>query len=304
MPTIDGSTELYGIIGNPIGHSASPAMHNAAFQEYGINAVYVPFQVQNTIGLKQSIKQLGIKGLSITIPYKVSLKRVADHLDKEAIRIGSINTLYFSSDKTLCGTNTDASGAIMAIEESGYDWNAKKVLIVGSGGSALAIGHAVCEKPISQITILCRNGNSARQYLSNFQPVQSNTSKSILIFPGGSRPPKGFFHRGIISDELISPTQTEQFDLIIQCTPIGMHGTKHAGESPLEADFISKSATVFDIVYNPDMTPLLKMAEKKGNQIVRGYKMLLHQGMKQFELFSGKPAPKKTMEKALLKFLG
>ena len=300
---INGKTAIYGIVGQPLGHTASPAMHNAAFKALGLNAVYVPFPVSNTIGIKQSIKQLNIRGLSVTIPYKETLRRVADHLESIAIKIGCINTLYIDSENTLCGTNTDAYGAMQSIEETGFQWENKKVLLIGSGGSALAIGHALAEKPISKLAILARNGTKANQYLRNFVSEKKTMERQILLFPGGTKPIKGFFKKNVQHEFLRDFEQTQEYDLIINTTPFGMAGGPAENASPLAEHLIPPKSVVFDIVYNPSKTPLLLSAEQKGCEVIKGYKMLLFQGMKQFELFTGQQAPKDVMEKALLEFL-
>lgn len=300
---INGKTAIYGIVGQPLGHTASPAMHNAAFKALGLNAVYVPFSVSNTIGIKQSIKQLNIRGLSVTIPYKETLRRVADHLESIAIKIGCINTLYIDSENTLCGTNTDAYGAMQSIQETGFQWENKKVLLIGSGGSALAIGHALAEKPISKLAILARNGTKANQYLRNFVSEKKTMERQILLFHGGTKPIKGFFKKNVQHEFLRDFEQTQEYDLIINTTPFGMAGGAGENASPLAEHLIPPKSVVFDIVYNPSMTPLLVSAEQKGCQVIKGYKMLLFQGMKQFELFTGKQAPKEVMEAALLEFL-
>ena len=293
---IDASTALYGIIGYPLGHSLSPLMHNAAFRECNINAVYLAFPMKNIINLKYSMKQFGIRGLSVTIPHKTHVKRFIDQMDPIAVQIGSVNTVVRNKSGLLYGTNTDGYGSIEAIKSSGFDIKGKKILIIGSGGSARAIAFSlVAERPV-KIAMLGRNSASIRNIFRGLRSIRKHPELAVLRLESEEKR-----NRIIYPYEkwLSSPEQINEYDLIVQTTPMGMRGSGLDNMSPLSADYLSTHQTVFDIVYNPEVTPLIKIARTKKLEIIPGYKMLLFQGVKQFELFTGVKAPVDLMDRTL-----
>jgi shikimate 5-dehydrogenase len=303
---IDAQTRLYGIIGNPLSHTFSPAMHNAGFAARGINAVYLAFPLHNLTHLKYSMNQWSIQGLSVTIPYKISIRRLLDRIDPLALQIGSVNTIRWGKDGLLEGYNTDGPGAIMALKQEKVPLKGKKVLVIGSGGSARSIGFALAQEKPAQIGIMARNEMMARQLARNLT-LNGETSNIAVHVRGenqhpqkslaGLKPQRG---RKWTSQPLPDTDELAAYDLIINTTPMGMKGSDSAALSPLSPHELHRHQTVFDIVYNPAHTPLLKHAKKRGCGIVLGYKMLLYQGVLQFELFTGKKAPVKEMEKALV----
>jgi len=303
---IDAQTQIYGIIGNPLGHTFSPAMHNAAYENRKINAVYLAFPVKNLIQLKYSMRQWNIRGLSVTIPYKISIRRLLDRIDPLALQIGLVNTILWGKTGLLEGYNTDGPGAIMALKKSQVPITDKKVLIIGSGGSARSIAFALAQEKPAEIGIMARNPMMAMQLARNLT-LNSKNPKVNLLFTEKKPslqnslldliPKSG---RQWNSVRYNDPEILKAYDLVINTTPMGMKGSTSAAASPLSASELSKHQTVFDIVYNPAHTPLLKAAKAKKCEIVLGYKMLLYQGVLQFELFTGKTAPIKAMEKALL----
>lgn len=286
---IDGHTQIFGIIGNPLAHTFSPAMHNAAFAALGINAVYLPFPMENLSGLKHALKQLNIRGLSVTIPHKLTVRRVIDKIDELAEDSGSVNTLFWDKGE-LSGTNTDGYGAVLALKKEDIILQGKKVLIIGSGGSARAIAVAVARENPSAITILSRRKAPATEIIRLIR----NHNTAIQLHHSFLRDESGF---------LIDTAR--EADVIVQTTPAGMQGHGADSElSPLPFEAFRPDHTVFDIVYNPRKTPFVRNASKAGSRIVYGYKMLLYQGVKQFEIFTGQEAPVDVMEKALLKVPG
>lgn len=300
---IDAKTQIYGIIGNPLGHTFSPAMHNAAFAARQINAVYLAFPVKNLTQLKHSIKQLNIRGLSVTIPYKISVRRLLDQIDPLALQIGSVNTILWGKTGQLEGYNTDGPGAIMALKKSGIPLKGKKILVIGSGGSARSIAFALTREKPAQIGILARNEMMAMQLGRNLALQGENPPITLHIMPDGKNTPKtrAAAHGANWSSAVYTAKgELAEYDLLINTTPMGMKGSPAALISPLAPNELEKHQTVFDIVYNPAQTPLLKLAKKRGCRTVLGYKMLLYQGVLQFELFTGKTAPEKEMEKALM----
>lgn len=303
---IDARTELFGIIGHPLGHTFSPAMHNAAFDARKINAVYLAFPIKNLIQLKYSMKQWNIRGLSVTIPYKIPIRRILDRIDPLALQIGSVNTILWGKTGLLEGYNTDGPGAIMALKKSGIPLAGKRILVLGSGGSARSIAFALTKENPDEIGIMARNPMMAMQLGRNLTLHKDNPKVTLLFTESRNAmrtsladfmPQSG---RKWTSLRYEDPEMLAGYDLIINTTPVGMRGSPSQGQSPLTATEVRKHQTVFDIVYNPALTPLLKIAKKKRCPIVLGHKMLLYQGVLQFELFTGRPAPVQEMEKALI----
>ncbi|MBV6493715.1 MAG: Shikimate dehydrogenase (NADP(+)) [Turneriella sp.] len=303
---IDARTEIYGIIGNPLGHTFSPALHNAAFDAKKINAVYLPFPLKSLIGLKSSMRQLNIRGLSVTIPHKITVRRILEQIDSLALQIGSVNTILWGKTGLLEGYNTDGPGAIMALKKSHVVLSGKKILILGSGGSSRAIAFALTREKPAELAILSRNASMAMQLARNLTLQKENPQVTLLMRDkhGGERtklsdfmPQRGRKWKSLRYD---NPAMLHEYDLVINTTPIGMRGTAEQNQSPLNANELNAKQTVFDIVYNPAQTPLLRLAQKKGCEIILGYKMLLYQAVLQFELFTGQSAPIQAMEKALV----
>ena len=304
---IDAQTKIYGIIGNPLSHTFSPDMQNAAFAAKRINAVYLAFPIKSLLNLKYSMRLWNIQGLSVTIPYKISIRRLLDQIDPLALQIGAVNTVLWGKTHLLEGYNTDGPGAMMAIHKSGYRLQGKKVLILGSGGSARSIAFALTQEKVSEIGIMSRNPLMAMQLARNLTLIKKNPTVAILLWPTPHRLQKSLIDilpasgRKWKSTVYKEADQLAEYDLIINTTPMGMKNSEHVEKSPLSGNELSKHQTLFDIVYNPQYTPLLQAAKKKKLDLILGYKMLLYQGVRQFELFTRQKAPEKEMEAALLR---
>lgn len=272
---------MFGIMGNPVSHSLSPAMHNAAFKARDLNAVYVPFPVESAQpALKKTLLALGIKGLSVTIPHKIWAAKIADEQDPLTSVSGAANTLLFREGKVLA-YNTDGPGAVRALHER-HRAGGKRYLICGYGGSSVAIAHTLLlESKPAAIWITGRNLKKAQKLI---QDIQTKHPKANCL----------------LRAERFDRIAPEEIDMLIQTTPSGM--SSHSGpegvlpELHFDPDWLRKNHIVFDIVYTPMRTPLLSLAEKKGASIVYGYKMLLYQATRQFELFTGHKAPESLME--------
>lgn len=283
MDTINGKTQIFGILGYPVSHSYSPQLHNAAFNNRKINAVYVPFEVNKAdAALKKSISTLSIKGLSVTIPHKSWAAKMADKKDRLSECCNASNTLICQKDDSISAYNTDGSGAIRALKQFIPNLRRKRFLIIGYGGSAAAIAFQILltEKP-SLIAITGRNANKCR-----------NFAKQLI---NGCETKTSIFATNLMD---LDP---EDIDVIIHTTPLGMTGQDQT--LPIRDDFILPFHHVFDIVYNPSKTPLLKHAMDKKATTIPGYLMLLYQAVLQFELFTGQKAPEHLMEKKLLNIL-
>ncbi|WP_220607541.1 shikimate dehydrogenase [Methanobrevibacter oralis] len=278
---IQGSTKIVGLIGQPIEHTFSPPMHNAAFMKLGLDYVYLPFSV-NPINLKSAIsgaKSLSIQGLNVTIPHKIDVIKYLDELDEIAKLIGAVNTIDF---KNLKGYNTDGIGAIKAIEEVSNVKN-KNVIVAGAGGASRAISFYLAKFGVESLTILNRNVVKAEK-------LANDILNSDLI-------------GNIKTDSLenISKYLTKS-DILINTTPLGMNPSLEA-VSIANANDMHEDLVVFDAVYNPNETVLLKEAIKAGAKPVYGIKMLLYQGAESFEIWTGKKAPIKAMYESLIKTL-
>ncbi len=279
---IKGSTNIVGLIGHPVEHSFSPPMHNAAFEALGMDYAYVAFDV-NPNNLKSAIEGAGalnIKGFNVTIPHKIEVMQYLDELDDVAELIGAVNTIDF---KNLKGYNTDGIGAIRAIEEVSSVKN-KNVLVAGAGGASRAISFYLAKFGANSITILNRNVDKAKS-------LASDISDSGLISEVKSDAISN------ISDYL------NDSDILVDTTPLGMH--PHVDDEPIAtAENMHDDLVVFDAVYNPNETVLLKEAIKAGAKPVYGIKMLLYQGVESFKIWTGQDAPVDVMEKALNEYLG
>ena len=279
---IKGSTNIVGLIGHPVEHSFSLPMHNVAFDALGMDYAYVAFDV-NPNDLSSAIegaKSLNIKGFNVTIPHKIEVMQYLNELDEVASLIGAVNTIDF---KNLKGYNTDGIGAVRAIEEVSTIKD-KDVIVAGAGGASRAISFYLAKFGANSITILNRNVNKA-------QNLAEDVLKSDLI-----------------SDvRLDSISQINGYldnaDILVDTTPLGMD--PHIDDAPIaRADNMHENLVVFDAVYNPNETVLIKEAIKAGAKPVYGIKMLLYQGAESFKIWTGQDAPIDVMEKALNEYLG
>lgn len=269
MP-VNGATELYGILGNPVSHSLSPAMHNAAFQHLGLNKVYVPFPAQDAAAAINGFKALGVKGASVTIPHKQAVIATLDEIDPVAARIGAVNTLVLT-DARVYGCNTDWLGANTALRQL-TALPGKKVVLLGAGGSARAIGFGLLEEGAD----LC---------LASRTPARGQALATALGCPW-------------LPLEAIVGLHA---DILINATSVGM--APNQDQSPIARQALAHFAIVMDIVYAPLETRLLREAKEAGCQTINGLAMLLYQGVAQFELWTGRPAPVEIMRQQLLSAL-
>ena len=268
---IDPETKVFGIIGYPLIHSLSPAIHNTAFKEKGINAIYLYFPCKDVKGVIPGIKSLSIKGLSVTIPHKESICQYLDELDPLAEEIGAVNTLL-NRGGYIIGYNTDAYGAIAPLKKELGSIKEKRVLVIGAGGAARAICFAL-KKEDAKVIIANRTKEKgeklAKEVGAEFHP--------LLEIP------------------------RENFDILIQATSVGMY--PKIDEIPVSGKILSPDIIVMDIVYNPIETKFLKEAQKRGCKVISGIEMFICQGAKQFELWTGQDAPIDVMKSTVISYL-
>jgi len=296
---INGTTNIIGIIGDPVEHSLSPVMFNAAFESLNLDYVYVPFNVrkQDLPNAIAGAKALNIKGLNVTIPHKKKVLNEIEKFDIMANLIGAVNTIDFHNDKSK-GYNTDCIGAVRAIEEV-CDLKDKNVVIVGAGGAARAIAFQIAISNVSNLTIINRSGKKAKFLASDIKTLLSTdfrgNSKLDDITNNFSHIDLNFEHGGIES----LPKYLKSADILIDTSPVGMYPNVD-GEPIATADEMHSDLIVNDIVYNPLETCLLKEAKLANAKTISGIKMLLYQGTENFKIWTGLEAPVDVMEKALL----
>lgn len=268
---ITGKTQVYGIVGRPVSHSLSPAMHNAAFQALGFNAVYVPFHVEQLPLAVAGLRGLQVRGVSVTIPWKKDILALLDDVDDRARVIGAVNTVV-NRDGRLWGTNTDWQGALQALEEV-TAVSGQRALVLGAGGAGRAIVYALGQAG-AEVLVADADQTKAQNLAQEF-------GAAALTLPQAAQ---------------------VQAAILINATPLGMSPQVEA--SPLPPASLEHFQVVMDIVYAPLQTRLLREAGARGCQCLDGLKMLVYQGARQFELFTGHPAPADLMRRAALAELG
>lgn len=280
MIDINAHTKWCGVLGNPVEHSLSPAIHNAAFQKLGLNYVYLAFRVEDVEGALRGIRALGnARGFSVTIPHKVSVMPYLDEVETTAQHIGSVNTIVVENGK-LIGYNTDASGALRALTDSGVTLKEQRVLMVGSGGAARAIAFALAgQTGIDRLTILGIEDAERRRLVDD---LSTKTAVAVEEAP---------------LNESTLGKAIRNSHVLLHCTPIGM--SPNVDRTCIPAGLLHSSLTVMDIVYNPLETRLLREAKAAGCRTIRGLEMFLNQAVAQFELWTQQPAPADVMRTVL-----
>jgi len=264
---LNSQTRVYGVIGDPISHSLSPAMQNAGFAARRMNAIYLPFWVRDLGDFLSSVEWLGIRGFSVTLPHKERVMDYLDDCDALAARIEAVNTIVVRGGGKLYGYNTDYVGVLTALEKR-LPLQGSRVLIVGAGGAARAVAFALAQAG-SSVSICARRHQRAA---------------ALAKAAGGE----------VIARRML---RREFFDAIVNATPVGMH--PGVGESPLEARELN-CRLVFDTIYRPRTTRLLQLAERRGIETVSGVDMFVAQGTAQWEIWTGERAPVDAMRRAVV----
>lgn len=267
---LDRRTRVYGIVGDPVAQSLSPIMQNAAFQMHRMNRVYLPFLVRDLRDFLAAIEPLGIAGFSVTIPHKQRILRHLDECDPLAAAIGAVNTVVVRAGNKLYGYNTDYVGVLRALEPR-IPLRGSRVLIVGAGGAARAVAFALAQAGAA----VCISSRRPERAAALAKAVQGATVARKQL-------------------------RREFFDAIVNATPVGMH--PHVQDSPLDSRDLN-CRLVFDTIYRPRTTKLLRLAAKRGIETVSGVEMFIAQGTAQWEIWTGLRAPVDVMRKAVAKAL-
>ena len=281
---VSGSTTVCGIVGDPIEHSLSPAMQNAAFEAVGLDYVYVPLHLPRgatRIGA-EAMRALGMRGLNVTVPHKVDILPFLDEVDPQASRIGAVNTIVNERGR-LVGYNTDAGGFIQGLEAYNIQVSGLEVVVIGAGGAARAVAFSLGERG-ARLTILNRDDRRAASL------ARDVSSAGCL----------GVAH-GALSDSVLE-SRLAGAALLVNTTSVGMHPMEDS--TPCPRRLLRRDLAVCDIVYNPRQTQLLRDAMECGAVTVNGVEMLVRQGARAFELWTGVPAPVDLMRSVVAEELG
>jgi len=282
---ISGKTKICGVIGDPIEHTMSPVMHNAAFKKLGLDYLYVPFQVrkEELSRAVEGIRALNVMGFNVTIPHKVAIIPLLDGLDPLAEKIGAVNTVVNNSG-ALRGYNTDATGFLQALLERGVEPAGKDVVVMGAGGASRAICYILAERG-AHLSILNRQLEMdwAEELASQISYDFEMEVRALEL---------GFENLRMVLGKA---------DVLINATSVGMSPDNE--ETPVPAELLKSDLVVFDIVYNPIRTRLLKEAEAAGSRVMGGIDMLAWQGALAFEKWTEQSAPLDLMRKEAIKAL-
>ncbi|MEN6520637.1 MAG: shikimate dehydrogenase [Armatimonadota bacterium] len=280
---VSGKTKVFGVFGHPVGHSLSPAMHNAAIESLGLNYVYVPFDVTPEY-LPQAlsgVRALGVSGVNVTIPHKEAVIELLDEVVGDAREVGSVNTII-NIDGRLTGTSTDGAGFLRSLEGSGFSPKGKTAVVIGAGGSGRAVTFALA-KAGAKVTVFSRSLTKAERLAEDIRSLGMECCAGDI-------------------SSLQSSGSGLETDLLVNCTPVGMY--PDSGKTPVPAEVLRRGIVVCDLVYNPVKTPLLEAAEARGARTVSGLDMLVYQGALSFKIWTGIEPSIHTMKAALMKRLG
>ncbi|HXC92718.1 MAG TPA: shikimate dehydrogenase [Geobacteraceae bacterium] len=282
--SISTSTQLCAVIGNPVAHSLSPALHNAAFDALGLDYVYTAFRVEDLKSAIAGMRALeNFRGMSVTIPHKIEVIDYLDEVGDIDRSIGSINTVINEKGR-LCGFGTDGPGALKAILDAGVNPDDSNVLMLGAGGASRAIAFTLARSAsIRKLVMTDINEPMLRALAAD---LRSGTDVAV--------------EADLLGPDTIAARVSEA-DIIINCTPVGMHPNEDSSLVP--PALFRRGQVVFDVVYTPLETKLLKEAASKGCIVISGVEMFVNQAVLQFEMFTGADAPVDVMRKVLMERL-
>lgn len=278
---INSSTKLLCLLGSPVEHSLSPIMHNYLFNKLDLNYLYLAFDVKPDDLHKsvEGLKAIGVKGFNVTIPHKENIIYILDEIDYSAKMVGAVNTVVLKNGK-LYGYNTDITGFKKSLNASGCKVSGKKVAVLGAGGAAKAVVRALFEENVDEVYIINRHHQKAEQIAAAYRNNQISNIKSV--------------HNTNIKDIIKDCT------LVVNTTSVGMNGYL-PDKTPIPSKYLNDTVWVYDLVYNPLETVLLREAKKMGCKIISGLDMLVHQGADAFKIWTGIEPPRETVKELLLK---
>jgi shikimate dehydrogenase len=263
-----GTTRLLGILGNPLSHSYSPAMHNAAIEGLGLDLVYLPLKVEPS-GLEaclRSLRELDFLGVNVTLPYKEAVIPYLDEVSDLSRIMGAVNTIVQGQDGKLSGTTTDPEGFLAGFHEAGHTFDGKSIVILGNGGSARTLAFALFLMATPRrVTLAARNTARSSELV---QEIHSRLNHKLEMI-----------------DLQDYPKHQAEFEIVVHTTPVGMHPKTEESLLPLE--MLEPTQIVYDLTYNPEETLLLRRARQRGCRTVGGLGMLVHQGIASFKLWTG-----------------
>lgn len=281
MPTqsISGQTKVVGIFGDPIAHTRSPAMHNAAFRACRLPYVYVPFLVRpaELSWAVQSIRALNLIGVNVTVPHKERIVRYLDECSDEARLCGAVNTVV-NRNGTLFGDNTDGRGFLLSLRERGLSLRRRNIVLIGAGGATRAVLVSLTRAGSAQITIVNRTVAKAKALARTYRSLGKTQIEALPL------------------DALQDSRLLENAALVVNCTSVGLHGEDFP---PLASSATPRHCLFYDLLYHPDLTTFLRQAHAAHRPILDGRRMLLHQGALAFSLWTHIPAPLAVMTRAL-----
>ncbi len=284
---ITGKTQLLGVMGCPIKHSLSPVMHNAAIDHLGLDYAYVPLAIepQNLEQAVLGLEAIGWQGFNVTIPHKQAIMAHLIEISPIAQAVGAVNTVWRTAAGWR-GGNTDITGFFAPLQQLGWPWPNAVAIVLGCGGAARAVVAALRELNCGEIWIVGRDAEKLAEFQASWQNSPLPVNLQISHWD----------KMGVL---------LAHADLVVNCTPIGM--APQQGDSPLSIDQIKKlpiTAIVYDLIYNPRPTQLLKMASEHGCMAIDGLEMLIYQGAAALEIWIGQAAPVDVMRQAILRHTG
>lgn len=286
MQQITGTTKLLGVIGDPVEHSLSPVMHNAAIAHLELDYVYLPFPVQSK-NLSQAIagfEAIGLVGFNATIPHKQTLIALLAEISPVARTVGAVNTVWYTKAGWQ-GTNTDVEGFMAPLKRLNRDWQQINPVILGNGGAARAVVVGCAQLGCRQIRVAGRSWEKLNQFQTSWQDKQLPAALSV--------------HSWEEISDLVADTE-----LLINTTPIGM--SPHAERSPIDSAVLERlkpGAIAYDLIYTPSPTRFLRQAQNQGATIFDGLEMLIHQGAAALQLWLQRPVPVEVMRQAIEQYL-
>ncbi|MSR65665.1 MAG: shikimate dehydrogenase [Verrucomicrobiae bacterium] len=274
---VNGETRIVGVFGDPIKHSASPQMHNAAFAHLKMNWCYLPFNVNpaNLDAALRGVREMNFVGVNLTVPHKILALAIVDTVDPLAKQLGAINTVVVAKDRKLIGNNTDGYGLVKALQEEFHlKPKGKRVTILGAGGAGRAATIQCAIEGVAELYLVNRTVSKAEELAQELRHDFPNVNVTIGI------------------------PQATKIDLLINATSLGL---RPGDPSPIAREELTKFARVYDMIYRPPETKLLRDARRAGCKTANGLSMLLHQGARAFEIWTGRKAPVEVMRKTLHK---